>query len=94
MSNKKHDYTPDFDSERFPVWYIDTDQTIAYHLYPDCSHIDHKSLREFSKATILSLQASNAETLEDWKSQIRSNRHMCKHCVNQLMDDWRRSHFD
>lgn len=93
MTTEKHNYTLDFDSERFPVWYIDTDETVAYHLYPNCSHIDHRRLPSLSKASIPSIQASNANSFKEWEERLISNRHMCKHCLNRVKKDWWEANF-
>jgi len=78
-------YEPDFTADKIPVWFIETEGTIAYHLYPECGHINQRSKYDISK-TMINFQGM--DSFQDWKEQLRSNRHMCQHCLNRFTSDW------
>lgn len=80
-------YQPDFEADRIPAWFIDSEETIAYHLYPNCGYINQHSERGLSKTTV-PWRASKCEGLTEWKKQIKSNRHMCSHCISRFEKDW------
>lgn len=84
---RRADYKPDFEAERIPIWYINSDGTIAYHLYPDCGHTDQHSERELAQTTI-PFQSEEGGSFEEWKKQVKSDRHMCGHCLSRFKKDW------
>ena len=84
---EQSDYTPNFEAKQIPVWFLDTEGTTAYHLYPDCGHINQHSEYALSKS-LVEWQSSDFEYFTDWVEQIKGNRHMCKHCVSQFKRDW------
>ncbi|WP_440769348.1 hypothetical protein [Natronorubrum sp. DTA28] len=84
---RRDGYQPNFEAEELPVWYINTEGTIAYHLYPDCGHTKEHSDRELSQRSI-PFQSEDVDSLEEWKKKVEGGRHMCSHCLSRFEDDW------
>lgn len=87
---EKTNYKPDFDAKRLPIWFYDNNGTIAYHLYPDCGYIDDHPEYELSKSFI-SCKSPDFETFDDWMSQVKNNRSMCKSCRLRYRQDYHKN---
>lgn len=84
---RRNSYTPNLEANELPVWYLDTDGTIAYHLYPNCGYITHRP-EGYLSLSLIEWKSSDASSFEEWQEIIKGDRHMCKSCLSRFQRDY------